>query len=388
MTNPHPHPLSGIRVVELAGLAPVPFASLLLADHGAAILRVDRPHPQAHRMGHPPPPATEDLLTRGKRSIAVNLKSTAGLDLVLSILDHADVLLDPFRPGVLESLGLDPAALHARNKRLIIARLSGFRRSGKYSAMAGHDINYLAVSGVLSQLGSCDARPSPPSNILADFAGGGLACAFGIIMAMLVREQTGLGQVVESAMVDGAAYLGILPRLGLKTTLWQAPRGENLLDGGCPYYGVYKCKDGKFMAVGALETKFFVELLAGLNLDPSLVSTREDRTRWPDLRQCFTESFTRKTRAEWEDIFNGKDACCTPVLTQQELEQEGYEQRHLVQLSITPGVAINQEQAWKSDGLAPGVGGEDMLLEWMGWHRGRNYAVKDGSLFKIAHPNL
>jgi alpha-methylacyl-CoA racemase len=364
----------------------VPFASLILADHGASVLRIDRAHPLAHTTTAPPP--TADLLSRHKSSIALDLKSPHALNLLKDLLLHVDILLDPFRPGVLESLGLDPHDLLARNKRLIIARLTGFRRDGKYSAMAGHDINYLAVSGVLSQLGRQSEAPHPPANVLADFGGGGLTCALGIIMAVLVRQKTGMGQIVETSMVDGAAYLSILPRLGLKTPLWDRPRGENLLDGGCPYYDTYKCKDGGYMAIGALEPQFFSKLLNGLGLKSDLSSTREDRKNWPLLKDLFTRKFLEKTRTEWEAIFDGTDACCTPVIMQQELEAEGYEQRHAVQLKMTPGAAIDQTEAWRSGGLPPGTNGEGLLKDWMNWKRDRDYTVKGGGLVKIESPRL
>ncbi|MCJ1300997.1 hypothetical protein MMC08_003796 [Hypocenomyce scalaris] len=378
--SPQP-PLHGIRVVELAGLAPVPFASLLLADYGASILRVDRPHPSAHTAE--PPPATPDLLSRNKSSIALDLKSPGGIALLKVILSHADVLIDPFRPGVLESLGLNLTELMAHNKRLIIARLTGFRRDGKYSPMAGHDINYLAVSGVLSQLGRKGAPPYAPANILADFAGGGLMCAFGIVTALLARTSTGMGQVVENNMVDGAAYLASMMRLSLKTPLWDQPRGENVLDGGCPWYDVYECKDGGYMAVGALEPKFFLELLQGLNIGPEMMTYREDRRTWPMARNAFQKRFREKTRKEWEKVFDGKDACCTPVLQQAELEDEGYEQRHPVGLTRTPGATIDQREVWSSEGLSPGVRGEDLLRVWTGWRRDRDYRLERGGLVKV-----
>ncbi|MCJ1258517.1 Isopenicillin N epimerase component 2 [Lignoscripta atroalba] len=373
-------PLDGLRVIELAGLAPGPFAGLLLADYGASILRIDRPHPSAHSSTTPPP--TPDLLVRNKSSIALDLKSVGGLSLLKALLNDADVLIDPFRPGVLESLGLDPNELHTSNQRLIVARLTGFRRDGKYSDMAGHDINYLAVSGVLSQLGRKGGSPYPPANILADFAGGGLMCAFGIITALLAREKTGKGQVVEANMVDGSAYLAEMMRLGKKTPLWNQPRGENILDGGCPWYDVYECKDGGYMAVGALEPQFFTELIEGLRLDKTLLSERNDRAHWPKIRDLFQHTFKTKTRKEWEAVFDGKDACCTAVFEQEELENTGYDQRHPVGLRGTPGIKIDQNQVWTSIGLAPGSGGEDTLHKWMGWQRGKDYVVKGGALVK------
>ena len=235
----------------------VPFASLLLADYGADVLRVDR-SPNEPNAGTPP-----DFLARGKRSIVLDLKKPQALALLKDLLRHVDILIEPYRPGVLESLGLCPTELLASNPRLIVARLTGFRRDGPYANMAGHDINYLAVSGILSQLGRADGPPYAPANMLADFAGGGLMCAFGILAALLDRARTGKGQVVESNMVDGTAYLGTLMRYAVKTPAWSQPRGQNLLDGGSPFYDVYECKDGGYMAVGALEPKFFHELLRG-----------------------------------------------------------------------------------------------------------------------------
>ncbi|CAF9916543.1 MAG: hypothetical protein HETSPECPRED_002945 [Heterodermia speciosa] len=380
-------PLEGIRVVELAGLAPGPFASLLLTDYGASVLRVDRVHSDAHTSR--PPPPTSDLLARRKSSIALDLKSPAAITLLKDVLKHVDVLIEPFRPGVLEALGLHPHLLLAANPRLVIARLTGFRRDGKYNDMAGHDINYLAVSGVLSQLGRKEGPPYPPANILADFAGGGLMCAFGIIMALLRRASTGKGQVVESNMVDGSAYLASSMRLGLKTPIWDQPRGENLLDGGCPFYDVYACKEGGYMAVGALEPKFYEKLIRGLGLEGSSCTRQQlDRQSWPEMRENFRERFLRKTRQEWEQIFDGTDACCTPVKGQDELEQQGYEQRPAVGLSASPSLDVPRDQAWQSKRLAPGHGGEDLLQTWLGWKKDKNYIVQQGGLVKIDRPKL
>lgn len=373
-------PLKAVHVVELAGVAPGPFTSLLLADYGASVIRIDRPYPQAHKSS--PPPPTADLLTRDKSSIALNLKSAGAVSFLKSLLGYADVFIDPYRPGVLESLELDPNSLLAVNPRLIIARLTGFRRDGKYASMAGHDINYLAVSGVLSQLGRKDGPPYAPANILADFAAGGLMCAFGILTALFSRQQTGRGQIVEANMVDGSAYLGTFMRYALQTPTWNRPRGENLLDGGCPWYDVYECKDGSYIAVGALEPQFFKVLVHGLGLSQDILSKREDRKNWPQIRTLFVSTFLSKSRAEWESIFDQTDACCTPVLTQTELEQANYDQRNAVGLSETPGKNLDQKGGWTSCGLPPGVGGETILQEWTGWKRDKDYTVEAGGLVK------
>ena len=290
---------------------------------------------------------------------------------------------------MLESLGLSPKELLAANPRLIIARLTGFRREGKYARMAGHDINYLAVSGVLSQLGRKGEPPYAPANILADFAGGGLMCAFGILAALFSRTRTGKGQILEANMVDGSAYLGSFMRYGLKTPLWSKPRGENILDGGHPWYNVYECKDGGYMAVGAaLETKFSVEFIKALGMDEDMLKHKDDRGAWPMHRERFRKRFLENARKEWEQVFDGKDACCTPVLEQGELERDGYEQRPAVGLSESPGLLIPRDGAWKSEGLAPGVGGEDLLEKWLGWNRGKDYRVAHGGLVKVDSAKL
>ena len=356
----------------------VPFAGLLLADFGASVLRIDRPA-SSSRASAPSP----DTLVRRKASISIDLKSPGGLRLLKSILKDADVLLDPYRPGVLESLGLRPTDLLAQNKKLIIARLTGFRRDGKYASMAGHDINYLAVSGVLSQLGRSNEAPYAPANVLADFAGGGLTCAFGILLALVVRGRTGKGQLVEANMVDGSAYLGTFMRFATKQPTWDKPRGKNLLDGGCPFYDVYRCKDGGYMAVGALEPQFFARLISGLQLDEACVSKQQDRRAWPSLRVLFTSTFITKTRKEWEAVFDGEDACCTPVLGLAELETARYDQRQAVHLSDTPGLKIEQKEAWRSPGLVPGSGGEHLLLSWLGMKKGRNFKDENGALIQI-----
>ena len=361
----------------------MPFTSQLLADYGAAVLRIDRPSAQAHTKD--PANPTADSLTRRKASVALNLKEPGGLAIIKCLLKKADIFIDPYRPGVLEALDLSPDALIAANPRLIVARLTGFRRDGVYADMAGHDINYLAVSGILSQLGRKDAPPYAPANILADFAGGGLMCAFGILAALLSRAQSGKGQVVEANMVDGSAYLGTFMRYATKTWTWNQARGENLLDGGCPWYEVYECADARYMAVGALEPQFFAELVKGLGLN---ISQTYDRATWPSIKKSFRQRFTQKTRQEWEEIFLGKDACCTPVLTQAELEASAYEQRPAVGLTKSPALNIPPGNAWNSNGLSPGVGGEEYLYTWLGWRRGKHYDLQEGGLIKIPTPNL
>ncbi|KAL2424216.1 Isopenicillin N epimerase component 2 [Exophiala dermatitidis] len=371
-------PLTGLRVLELAGVAPGPFCGLLLADWGASVLRIDRPNPA--------PTPTNDLLTSRKASIALDLKSPDSKSLFLSLISKADVLIDPFRPGVLEKLGLDPSTvLLNQNPRLIVVRLTGFRRDGKYSAMAGHDINYLAASGVLSMLGPRDHPPFPPANILADFAGGGHVAFTGVLLALIQRQTSGKGQVVSANMVDGVSYLGTFPRLLTKEATWSGPRGTNTLDGGCPYYGCYECKDpGKYVSVGALEPQFFEVLLKGLGLKthevvPHQGLDRQDKRAWPYMRDVFTQRFKTKTRKEWETIFDGTDACVVPVLEHAEMEASGYEHRPIVGLSESPARPVGVP--WKGKALTPGEGAEDALRNWMGWRKGADYDVVDSGAF-------
>ncbi|KAJ4188283.1 hypothetical protein NW767_011944 [Fusarium falciforme] len=301
--------------------------------------------------------------------------------LITTLLSNADVLIDPFRPGVVEKLGLDPHSLVAANPRLIVLRLTGFRRDGKYKDMAGHDINYLAVSGVLSMLGHRGQPPSPPGNMLADFAGGGLVAFAGVLLAVIQRSVSGTGQIVEANMVDGVNYIGTLPRLRTKEPVWDGDRGTNLLDGGCPYYQCYECADdGKYMSVGAIEPRFFSNLLAGLSLRWEEVCPegfdREDRRSWPSMRAAFEQRFREKTRGEWEIIFEKHDSCVAPVLEHQQMEKAGYQHRPMVHLSASPGKPI--DAAWVGKKLEPGKGGEDVLRDWMGWEKGMHYEVNTG----------
>jgi alpha-methylacyl-CoA racemase len=313
-----------------------------------------------------------------------------------------DVIIDPFRPGVLEKLGLGPDILMAANPRLIFSRMTGFRRDGKYKDMAGHDINYIAVSGALSLFGRKGDKPLPPANILGDFAGGGATLFQGILLALIARGRNGAGQVVEANMVDGSSYLTTFPRLGKKTPAWDMPRGENLLDGGCPWYDTYETKDGKFVAVGALEPQFFKALLKGLDLEGrGIEKSRNNRDTWPELILLFTRLFKQKTRADWEDVFDGTDACVTPVLEMHELEQDNAregDQRPAVTLTATPSFALKQGKntrkafqgqgegvkgnGWTGEALSPSQGGEETLNKWLGWRRGKDFEINNGGLIK------
>jgi len=295
--------LQGVRVVEMAGLAPAPFCGMILADFGADVVRVDR-------VGA----GSMDQLARGKRSVAVNLKSGDGVETVLRLIEKADVLLEPYRPGVMERLGLGPDVAAARNPRLVYARLTGFGQDGPYASMAGHDINYIAISGALSLLGRKGEKPLPPVNLLGDFAGGGMLCALGICLALLERGHSGRGQVVDAAMVDGAAYISSFVYKFRNSGMWRDERGTNMLDTGAPFYDTYRTKDGQFMSVGAIEPQFYAALLQGLGLDAAAMPQQMDQSQWAATAARFTEVFGAKTRAEWCAIFDGTDACVAPIL--------------------------------------------------------------------------
>ncbi|XP_043999998.1 alpha-methylacyl-CoA racemase [Gambusia affinis] len=297
--------LLGVKVIELAGLAPAPFCGMILADFGATVIRVDRTKVFS----------TLDTQARGKRSVALNLKMPEGVALLRRLCVQSDVVLEPYRKGVMEKLGLGPRELLSENPRLIYARLTGYGQSGCYASAAGHDINYLAMSGLLSQLGRSGEKPYAPLNLLADFAGGGLTCALGIVLALLERTKSGKGQIIDASMVEGAAFTGSFLWKSRRLGFWSRPRGENLLDSGAPFYDTYKTLDGKYLAVGAIETEFYNQLLKGLELDAGELPPQMSFSDWPELKQLFTERFASKTQADWLMIFDGTDACVTPVLS-------------------------------------------------------------------------
>ncbi|KAJ8338778.1 hypothetical protein SKAU_G00355640 [Synaphobranchus kaupii] len=296
--------LAGVRVVELAGLAPAPFCGMILADFGARVTRVDRTKVAV----------AMDTQARGKRSVALDLKKPQGVAALRRLCVQSDVLIEPFRKGVMEKLGLGPDELLQENPRLVYARLTGFGQSGSYAKSAGHDINYLAISGLLSMLGRSGDDPHAPLNLVADFAGGGLMCALGITLALLERHASGRGQVIDASMVEGAAYVGSFVWKSRAIGLWNRPRGENILDGGAPYYGTYRTSDGKHVAVGAIEPQFYDQLVQGLGLDPATLPAQMSFSDWPELRRVFARAFASRTQAEWCQVFDGTDACVTPVL--------------------------------------------------------------------------
>ncbi|EST35280.1 CaiB/BaiF CoA transferase family protein [Streptomyces roseochromogenus] len=313
--TPGAGPLSGVRVVELAGIGPGPFAAMLLADLGADVVRVDRPGGPGLAID----PAY-DITNRNKRSIVVDLKAPDGPARVLDLAERADILIEGYRPGVAERLGVGPEDCRARNPRLVYGRMTGWGQDGPLADRAGHDVAYIALTGTLGMIGRPDEPPAVPANLLGDYAGGSLYLVVGVLAALHHARATGTGQVVDAAIVDGTAHLSAMIHGMLAAGGWQDRRAANLLDGGCPYYGTYETADGKYIAVGALEGQFYAEFLRLLGLD-DLAPARKDWTRWGELRERVAARFKSRTRDEWTALFEGTDACVAPVLSLREAPQ-------------------------------------------------------------------
>ncbi|MER5538886.1 CaiB/BaiF CoA transferase family protein [Streptomyces mirabilis] len=306
-------PLSGCRVLELAGIGPGPFAGMTLADLGAEVVRIDRPGGSGLFPGF----EYVDVLNRGKKSVLFDLKRPDAVRAVLDMAARADVLIEGYRPGVAERLGLGPDDCHARNPRLVYGRMTGWGQDGPLAQLAGHDIGYIALTGALHAVGSAGGPPQIPLNLVGDFGGGGAYLVIGVLAALREAERTGRGQVVDAAIVDGTAHLLAGTHMLLATGTWQDERGVNLLDGGTPFYAVYETSDGRHMAVGALEPKFYAELLTVLRLDED-AADQHDRTRWPLLRERLAAAFASRTQAEWAEAFSASDACVAPVMSLRE----------------------------------------------------------------------
>ena len=304
-------PLAGLKIIELAGIGPGPHAAMILGDLGADVVRVDRPS-GALRLGSP---ELADPTLRGRRRVAANIKEPEGTETVLRLVEHADVLLEGFRPGVTERLGVGPADCHARNPRLVYARMTGWGQDGPLAQRAGHDINYISLTGSLHAIGRRGERPVPPLNLVGDFGGGSMLLVVGVLAALWEAQRSGQGQVVDAAMVDGVSTLNQMFWGFLAQKFWVDEPDSNMLDGHAPFYDTYTCADGKHVAVGALEPQFYAALLAGLGLADAGLPPQQDRERWPELRARFTAAFGSRTRDEWAAVFDGTDACVTPVLS-------------------------------------------------------------------------
>ena len=303
-------PLAGLKVVELAGIGPGPHAAMILADLGADVVRIDRPT-GGLRLS---PPDYPDPTLRGRRLVAADLKDAAGRETVLRLVERADVLLEGYRPGVTERLGVGPADCHARNPRLVYGRMTGWGQDGPLAQRAGHDINYISLTGALHAIGRGGERPVPPLNLVGDFGGGSMLLVVGVLAALWDAQRSGEGQVVDAAMVDGASLLVQMVWGLLGQKAWNDERGTNLLDGHAPFYDTYTCSDGRHVAVGAIEPQFYAALLTGLGLADADLPAQFDRDSWPETTARFAEVFATRTRDEWAEHFAGTDACVTPVL--------------------------------------------------------------------------
>ncbi|MGH3650938.1 MAG: CaiB/BaiF CoA transferase family protein [Acidimicrobiia bacterium] len=353
-----PGPLQGLVIIELAGLGPAPFCGMVLADLGAEVVRIERIGGGGLIMASP----ENDLLNRGKTSVAVDLKHEDGVEVVLALVARGDALIEGFRPGVTERLGLGPAQCLARNPALVYGRMTGWGQDGPLAATAGHDIDYLALSGALHSIGPAD-RPIPPLNLVADFGGGGMLLALGVLAGVIHARETGEGQIVDAAMIDGSALLMASHHGYMADGWWLPQRESNLLDGGAPFYTTYETSDGAHVAVGALEPQFFTALLVGLDIDPGEIGPQDDREGWPAMRQRLATRFKERSRDEWAANFSGTDACVAPVLSMAEAPAHEHNRQRstFVELRgvLQPGPAPRFSTSPASIGSPPPLPGSD-----------------------------
>ncbi len=361
-------PLAGIKIVEMAGIGPGPFAAMLLADMGAEVIRIDRTEAvdlglkSDHRL---------NLLHRSRRSAALDLKRPEGVETALRLIANADALIEGFRPGVMERLGLGPDICLKRNPKLVYGRMTGWGQEGPLAQAAGHDINYISLVGVLHSIGRVEGGPVPPLNLVGDFGGGALYLVVGVLAALIEAQRSGKGQVVDAAMVDGAASL-MTPFFGLRAAgLWRDKRGDNFLDTGAPWYEVYETKDGGHVSIGAIEGRFYAELLQRLGIDPESLPPQNDRTGWPKIRARFAEVFRSKTRDEWRAVLEGSDGCFAPVLSLAEAATHPHNQarRTFVEVDgvVQPAPAprfSRTPSAIQSGPAEPGRHTEAALKDW------------------------
>ncbi|MFG3504976.1 CaiB/BaiF CoA transferase family protein [Streptomyces sp. NPDC047821] len=359
-------PLAGVRVVELAGIGPGPFAAMLLGDLGADVVRVDRPGGAGLAID----PAY-DLTNRNKRSVLVDLKADGGADRVLDLVERADVLIEGYRPGVAERLGVGPGPCLARNPKLVYGRMTGWGQEGPLAQRAGHDIAYIAVTGTLSMIGKAGEPPTVPANLVGDYAGGSLYLVVGILAALHhARGEGGGGQVVDAAITDGAAHLATMIHGMMAAGGWQDRRGTNLLDGGCPFYGTYETADGQYMAVGALEQRFYDEFTGLLGLGDT-AAARGDLTRWGELRDAVARRFKERTRAEWSAVFEGSDACVAPVLSLREAPGHPHlaarstftDHGGITQPAPAPRFSVTPGSVTRPPAM-PGAGTDEVARDW------------------------
>ncbi len=361
-------PLAGMRILELTAIGPVPFCGALLADLGADVLRIDRAPTPGAGPGVDP---HFDFYNRNKRSLALNLKQPEAIDTLLDLLPRADALIEGYRPGVAERLGLGPDVCRSRNPKLVYGRMTGWGQEGPMAQEAGHDINYLALTGALHCIGGPGNPPTPPLNLVADLGGGAMYLAVGLLSALLEARTSGVGQVVDCAMVDGVAHLMSAFQAYRQQGTWTANRGENIVDGGAPFYRTYETSDGQYIAVGAIEPQFYASLLAVMGLDAASLPGQHDRSQWPVQRERFAAVFRTRTRSEWELAMAGRDACFSPVLSIDEAWTHAHMRARNTfspfdglqhpspapRFSRTPGSLSRPTPK-------PGVGGAQALAEW------------------------
>ena len=361
-------PLAGVRVLEFEAIGPVPFCGMMLADMGADVLLVDRPTDPRLGLGRE---RWFDVMLRGRRSLTLDLKSVGGIAAARLLVEKADALIEGFRPGVMERLGLGPDVLLTRNPKLVYGRMTGWGQQGPLAARAGHDINYIALSGVLDAIGRAGDPPVPPLNLVGDFGGGGMLLAFGIACGLIEARASGRGQVVDAAMVDGASLLATMFHGMIAGRQWGEERGRNVLDSGAPWYDAYETEDGKHVAIGAIEPKFYAELLERLGLAAQALPAQHDRARWPELRARFAAAFRTRTRHQWCATFDGSDACFAPVLSFAEARADPHAQARHAFVEVG---GVEQPAPAPRFGRTPGAvpraapqrgaGGAEALADW------------------------
>ena len=356
-------PLVGVKIVEFAGIGPAPFCGMLLADLGADVVRIDR----KETVGRAQP----DLMDRGKRSIAVDLKSTDGVEAALSLIDKADALIEGFRPGVMERLSVGPDIALKRNPKLVYGRMTGWGQTGPWSSMAGHDINYIALTGALHSMGKRGQPPAPPLNLVGDYGGGALYLAFGVCAAIIEARTSGKGQVIDCAMTDGAASLMTMFYGMRHAGIWNDQREDNLLDGGAHFYDTYECADGQWLSIGSIEPQFHSLLIGGLGLEEASFPARMSREAWPAYSQLIADAVKIRTRDAWMKVFEGTDACVAPVLTMAEAPNHPHNaERQTFQTAfgaIQPGPAPRFSRtrgAIQGPPSRPGSHSKEVLEDW------------------------
>ena len=366
-------PLAGIRVIEMVGLGPCPFAAMMLADMGAEVIRIDRKAVPGAPNPFPMLGTKYDVMARGRRSIALDLKQPAARAVVLRLVEQSDVVLEGFRPGVMERLGLGPDACQARNPTLVYGRITGWGQQGPLAQAAGHDINYIALTGMLHAMGRADAPPAPPLNLVGDFGGGAMMLAFGVVCAVLEASRSGKGQVVDAAMTDGAALLGAMMYGFRAHGSWRDQRGANMLDGGAHYYDTYACADGKFISIGAIEPQFYGLLLKLAEIDDPAFRAQMDARQWPALTEKLAAVFRARSRDEWCRLLEGTDVCFAPVLDMGEAPQHPHNVARGTFVDVDgvtqPAPAPRFSRTAPEIGSAPAQPGEHsaaVLGEW-GW---------------------